>query len=174
MTTTHSKIFYCKIIAVLTFIVIGKLLFSVSTIAQLQWILAPVAYLVTFFDGTAFEWIPNLGYTSAYGIVIEKSCAGGNFFIICSSLLLYHFLRITSWKHDVLSFVFMLLGSYIITILTNSMRIVSAIKLSEMDILAGIISPETAHLFLGSVLYIFMLLLINHLITTSYGTLKIS
>ena len=73
MSIPYFKLFSRKIIFLLIFIFIMKLLFSVSTINQIQWFLAPIATLVTFFDGTAFEWIPDVGYAAISGIVIENT-----------------------------------------------------------------------------------------------------
>ena len=49
----------------------------------LLWILAPVAWWVRILSGTAYEYLPGVGYVNhAFQFVIAPSCSGVRFLII--------------------------------------------------------------------------------------------
>jgi hypothetical protein len=59
-------------------------------------------------------------------------------------------------------------------IFANTTRIVSAMKLAEWEFTENYIDPKTAHLALGSILYVLTLLFINHFITSKHGKVQTS
>jgi len=151
-----------------------KAMYSISTLEQLRYFMYPMIPLIELFSQIAFNWIPEVGYSSSLNIIIEKSCSGGNFFII-----FFAFLSFKLWKFNTFlqfSFRILFLGfcSYLIMILANTARIVSAIKLAEWELAARFIDPKTAHLALGSILYMLILLFMNHLISSKYANVQIS
>jgi len=150
-------------------LLILKGLFSFANINQLQWLLTPIVYLVEICTAIDFIWEPNIGYTSYDNIIIEKSCSGGNFFIIC--LLLFFIKKWNPFHLNVkaLKVFSIFIIAFGITIITNTMRIVSAIKLASFNTEITFINHKSSHLLLGSIIYIFMLLSINYLITTKYA-----
>jgi exosortase K len=163
-----------KLSFILLSILLLKAIYSVITLEQLRYFMYPMIPIIETFTQTNFSWIPEVGYNSSIGIIIEKSCAGGNFFIIC-----FAFLSFKLWKyHTFLQFSFRIffLGicSYLIMIFVNTARIVSAMKLAELEMTATYIDPKTAHLALGSILYVLTLLFINHLIPSKNATVQIS
>ncbi|WP_082113267.1 exosortase K [Kordia jejudonensis] len=149
-----------------------KAVYSASTLEQLRYFMLPMIPFIELFSQTTFQWIPEVGYSSPLHIVIEKSCAGGNFFIIC-----FAFLSFKMWKFQpFLQFLFriFLVGicSYFIMIFANTARIVSAIKLTEWKVTETFIDPKTAHLALGCILYILILLFMNHFISSNYAKVQ--
>ena len=57
-------------------------------------------------------------------------------------------------------------------ILANTARIISAIKLVEWQWTNQFIDPKNAHLALGSILYIFILLTLNHFISPKHDSIQ--
>ena len=142
--------------------------FSIANVNQLQWLLYPITAIVELFTTIDFTWTSNIGYTSSLNIIIEKSCSGGNFFIICMLLLLIKNWNPYAIKLKTVHLLFILFMSYVITVLANSMRIISAIKLVYFRQLTHYIDPKNAHLLLGSIIYILILLSLNHLISIKH------
>ncbi|QHI36383.1 hypothetical protein IMCC3317_17450 [Kordia antarctica] len=163
---------YQKIGFTLGLILSLKAMYSVATLAVLKWFMYPMIPLISFFTKTSFEWIPDVGFSSPTGIVIEKSCAGGNFFIICFAFLCFKLCTFQTIKNTVLRIIFLGICSYFIMIFANTARIISAMKLAEWNWTHEFIDPKNAHLALGSILYIFILLTINHLISSKYVTIQ--
>ena len=134
----------------------------------------PMIPLIELFSQIAFDWIPEVGYSSSLNIIIEKSCAGGIFFIICFAFLSFKLWKFNNFLQFSFRILFLGICSYFIMILANTARIVSAIKLVEWEMTANYIDPKTAHLALGSILYVLILLFINHLISSKYANVQIS
>ncbi len=151
-----------------------KAIYSASTLEQLRYFMYPMIPFIELFSQTAFYWIPEVGYSSSLNIIIEKSCAGGNFFIICFAFLSFKLWKFQSFLQFSLRIFFLGICSYLIMILANTARIVSAIKLAQLDATTTFIDPKTAHLALGSILYVLTLLFINPLITLKYVKVQIS
>lgn len=163
-----------KLSFILLLILSLKAIYSICTLEYLRYFMYPMIPLIEFFSQTSFQWITEVGYSSPLQIIIEKSCAGGNFFIIC-----FAFLSFKLWKFQTLlqfSLRIFVLGicSYIIMIFANTARIVSAIKLAEWQFTNAFIDAKTAHLALGSILYVLTLLFINHFISKKYANVQIS
>ena len=128
-------------------ILILKLHFSLAPPNSLKWILSPVVFLVSIFTGELFQFIHSIGYENyKQTIIIETSCAGINFLIILYSLLIYEygFLKLTPLKS-----IIALLISYILTILVNSFRIITAITILPIT---G--TGSTEHLILSVSIYL--------------------
>ncbi|MBC8756001.1 exosortase K [Kordia sp. YSTF-M3] len=161
---------YQKIGFILGLILCLKALYSVATVNALKWFMYPMIPFVEVFTKTSFEWIDAIGFSSPIGIVIEKSCAGGNFFIICVAFLCFKLCTFQSIRNTILRVTFLGICSYLIMILANTTRIISAMKLAEWEWTNQFIDPKDAHLALGSILYIFILLIINHFISPKHVT----
>ncbi|EDP95503.1 exosortase K [Kordia algicida OT-1] len=149
-----------------------KAIYSVASLAMLKWFMYPMIPLVELFTKNTFTWIPEVGFSSPAGIIIEKSCAGGNFFIICLAFLCFKLCQFENIKKTILRFLFLTIGSYFIMIIANTARIISAIKLASQEWTHQFVDPKTAHLVLGSILYIFILLVINHFISQKHVTIQ--
>lgn len=166
------KKLYLKIGFTLGLILSMKAIYSIASLAFLKWFMYPMIPFIEMFTKTSFEWIPEVGFSSPIGIVIEKSCAGGNFFIICFAFLCFKLCTFQTIRNTVSRVFFLGICSYLIMILANTTRIISAMKLAEWEWTNQFINPKDAHLALGSILYIFTLLFINHFISPKHVTIQ--
>jgi exosortase K len=166
------KKLYLKIGFTLGLILSLKAIYSVASLALLKWFIYPMIPFIEVFTKTSFEWIPEVGFSSPIGVVIEKSCAGGNFFSICFAFLCFKLCTFQTIRNTVLRVTFLGICSYLIMILANTTRIISAMKLAEWEWTNQFIDPKDAHLALGSILYVFILLFINHFISPKHVTIQ--
>lgn len=98
---------------------------------SLFWILTPTTFLVTLFSGVDFVFIRDIGYVSLNQLyIINKSCAGLNFFIIT---FLLSIIVVSPDKNKVsnnlLIIFFLILSSLLLTLIANSSRIYLSINL---------------------------------------------
>jgi len=163
---------YLKIGFTLGLILSLKAIYSVASLAVLKWFMHPMIPLIELFTKTSFTWIDAVGFSSPIGIVIEKSCAGGNFYIICFAFLCFKLCTFQTIRNTVLRIFFLGICSYLIMILANTTRIISAMKLAEFQWANQFIDPKDAHLALGSILYVFILLFMNHFISLKHVTIQ--
>jgi exosortase K len=168
------KKIHLKIGVTLGLILILKAIYSSATLSNLQAFIYPMIPVIELCTNLSFEWIPELGYSTDAGIIIEKSCAGGNFFIICFAFLCFRLCEFEGFFKTIIHMSFLGICSYVIMLIANTARIISAIKLSEWEWTHALIDPKTAHLALGSLLYIITLLFIHQFISTKHGISKIS
>lgn len=149
-------------------LIVLKTSFSLATINQLQWFLEPVVTIVELFTRINFTWTADVGFSSNTNIIIEKSCAGTNFYTICLLLLMIKDWNVFNIQNKLLHFLSLIVISFFITFIANSMRIISALKLASFHELTNYINPKSSHLLLGSIIYILILLSLNHLITKNH------
>lgn len=122
---------------------------------ELQFLLYPVQKLVQVFTGLSAIYLAGEGYEFP-GFIIERSCAGINFLVICWCTLAWlsmhnsHPLRL---QLKVLLFCLPL--SYCLCIAANTFRILSALLLQRLP---GLHGPQV-HEALGVVVYLSVLLL---------------
>lgn len=163
---------YLKIGFTLGLILSLKAIYSVATLAVLKWFMYPMIPFIELFTKTSFTWIDEVGFSSPIGIVIEKSCAGGNFFIICFAFLCFKLCTFQTIRNTIAHVLFLGICSYLIMIAANTTRIISAMKLAELEWTHQFMDPKDAHLALGSILYVFILLFMNHFISPKHGTIQ--
>src|SRR5690349_15620554 len=66
-----------------------KYLHARASTEDLLFILQPTSFAVQVFQKASAAFIPERGYVFRdLNIVIDKSCAGGNFFMLCFSVLI--------------------------------------------------------------------------------------
>lgn len=134
---THKKLtikqniaFY--IIALGIFILL-KLLFASSETNDLIFLLSPTNKIVELLSGSPATFISGEGYFyENFNIIIDKSCSGFNFWLLCFVML--SFLTIKnfnkSWKKG-LAMTASFVIAYIFTILVNSSRIFASIIIEK-------------------------------------------
>lgn len=121
---------------------------------ELRFLLYPVQFLVAIFTGQASVYLAGEGYQFS-GFIIEKSCAGVNFLVICWSTLA--FLSIQNQLPRPIKIKALLLSiplSYVLCILANTFRILSSLVLQRVPGLHG----PNVHEALGVVVYLSVLL----------------
>lgn len=117
------------LIAMLLIFVALKAAYLNCTIEQLYFLLFPVNKIVEIVCNKTAIYNPNQGfYFPNYQIIIEKTCSGFNFLLLCFVMLnslALQFLKTTLQK--ILALPFFLLLSYLLTIFVNSSRILTSI-----------------------------------------------
>ena len=122
---------------------------------ELCFLLYPVQWLVAVFTGQSSVYLAGEGYQFS-GFIIEKSCAGVNFLVICWCTLAY--LSIQNQQTRTVRIKALLWSiplSYGLCILANTFRILSALVLQRLPGLHG----PNVHEALGVVVYLSILLL---------------
>jgi exosortase K len=139
-----------------------KLYYSSASVNQLRWILAPTTALVQLITRTPFEFESHAGYLSNdRSFVIADSCAGVNFLITSFLLLSLRKLwrarsRNTAWKFIPIAALF----AYLATIITNTVRISTALWLRSVPLGVGWLSRNQIHRFEGIFIYFGFLLML--------------
>ena len=152
-------------LAGILWVVCMKYFYSHAGSDDLLWILSPTARWVRILGGLSFEYQSGLGYVNHfYRFVIAASCSGIQFMIILNAMLLFSFLhRLKSRKGRMLWTLGALGGSYVLTILINSIRILTAIHLpvlfSQADLWNAWLTPHRLHAMIGVAVYFSALLI---------------
>ncbi|MFO7722714.1 MAG: exosortase K [Bacteroidales bacterium] len=118
---------------------------------DLRWLTAPVVFFIERIKGEYAVFMPGAGhFFPNSGIIIDKSCAGINFFILCAALLqilvVKYFHRI---RYQIIGLAAAFLVSYFLTVTVSTARIVSSLITRELadrwlsDSLAGRVHEAT-------------------------------
>ena len=108
-----------------------KLSYSFVDNDDLTFLLKPVSNLIVLLTGSKSVYLPDIGYYHEnLNIVVEKSCSGFNFWILCFIMLTFLSLKYFERSfHKVLIIPMALLASYFFTIFVNTSRIFTSIIL---------------------------------------------
>ncbi len=144
-----------------------KFWYKTASVEALAFILFPVTKIIEWTTGNSSTHQTGEGYLfSNLNIIISKSCSGFNFLLLCSVMLLVHF--ITNSKassSNVLITITLLVTSYLSTLLANCSRIVCSLKIEQQN--QNIISADLLHTSIGIFTYFSFLvatyLLVDHL-----------
>lgn len=136
-----------------------KLFFSLSEPSELTWMLFPATKLVEAFTGISFLYDSESGYRNLdAAIVIGKSCAGINFFIIALCMTVFSFM--TSFKRrKLLIFAVFVVAAYAVTVAVNAFRIIGGIALVNVGDHFRIAITGSIHEAEGIMVYFFFLVL---------------
>ncbi|NVO31280.1 exosortase K [Hymenobacter lapidiphilus] len=134
---------------------IAKLCYAAADTADVRWLLAPNNALVEVLLSSGSEFVPGRGYVHpGLGIVIDKSCAGGNFGLLSVLVLTTTYL----WQRGprpALVLPALLLLSYPLTLFVNAARIAGAVRLGQL--LPPALAPGWLHEAQGALVYLFFL-----------------
>jgi len=139
-----------------------KIFYSMASVNDMLWILAPTKFLVQLATGLGFTFESYSGYMSSdHSFLIAASCSGVNFLITAFLMLALGKL----WRHRSQStdwnFIPISLGlAYLTTIVANTVRISTAIYIRRRDPELIWLNPEELHRFEGIVIYFGFLLLL--------------
>lgn len=138
-----------------------KLLYRRAGADDLAWILGPTAWLTGRLSGMHFEHEAHGGWIShSHRLILGPGCAGVNFMTLAFLVLTLPFLlRLESAARRSVWLLAGLALSFLLAVGTNSLRIVAAAHLYEMDLYGGWMSPGMLHRLAGIVLYAVSLLL---------------
>lgn len=145
-------------IITLLLLILVKRFFKAATLAQMKAFLVPVAYAVRFFLASPFEVVPEGYFYPELNIIIGKSCAGTNIFLILFVMLV--FLYVPTAKEvgrKILYWGGALTLAYLVTLVANASRIVMAV--STRPYFAGTSAQDEFHMILGMAVYLFYLVL---------------
>lgn len=140
----------------------AKLYYSMASVDELRWILAPTTTLVELISGSRFEFESHAGYMSGdRSFVIAASCAGVNFLITAFLMLSLGKLwreraEVTAWRFIPCAAAY----AYLATILANTVRISTALSLRRMPLETGWLIPNQLHRLEGIIIYFGFLLLL--------------
>lgn len=136
-----------------------KKFYQTAEVPDLQWILAPTKVLVQAFTGLSFTYDAVEGYVNIpHQMAIAKSCAGVNFLIIVFCTSIFGFtLKMHRSAHQWLSIPAFLTIAYLLTIVVNAFRIISALVLGKTSFMG--LDANGLHEMEGVVVYLSFLLL---------------
>jgi exosortase K len=149
--------------------------FAFADDADLQFLSAPLAQLLSFFSGYAHLEISSGVYRfPEVEILIDSSCSGYNLFLIYFLLLGWTTISYHSNGAKVLQGLPLNLGvAYLLTLFTNSTRILSLLKFESSIANFFHSSQDLIHQALGAFNNLFFLvltyLIINHLFKKKYA-----
>ena len=139
-----------------------KLYYSTASVNQLRWILAPTTFAVELVTGSRFEFESYAGYiNSERNFLIAASCAGVNFLI--TSFLMLSLGKLWRNRSQNIAWGFIpvaALFAYLATLVANTVRISTALRLQAMPHDLGWLSPNQLHRFEGIFIYFGFLLLL--------------
>jgi exosortase K len=155
-----------QLVVVLLCALAVKLFYSTASVNELRWILAPTTFLVELISGSRFGFEAYSGYVNGdHSFVIAASCAGVNFLI--TAFLMLSLSRLwrqrsqertedSSWLYIPAAAVF----AYLTTIVANTVRISTALRMRAARFELGWLSAEELHRLEGIVVYFGFLLLL--------------
>lgn len=139
-----------------------KLCYSTASVNQLRWILAPTTVLVELVSGSHFEFESHAGYMSGdRSFIIAASCAGVNFLL--TSFLLLSLGKLWRERSQDKGWRFIpwsALWAYLATLVANTVRISTALRLRRMPFETDWLSPNQLHRVEGILIYFGFLLLL--------------
>ena len=138
-----------------------KLFYANCQTEDLKLFLKPVSMVVSFFTGARYQYSAEMGYFfPALQISIERSCSGVNFFVMAFCMVSISVLPF--YKTAVRKFIALTgfaFGAFLFTILANSSRIIIAINSLRWSEIFYTLGTDKMHLYQGSFIYIFFLIL---------------
>lgn len=159
MIKNKKIIYYLTTIAIC---ILLKLYYSISDNSGLFFLLKPTDKIIEIVLNSSSQVMNNGGFFHAkLNILIDKSCSGFNFLIITFIMLSFAVSKIlNSRTKKVLSFLILLVISYILTILVNSSRILLSVFLNNSVTKLFDYQLSWLHQAEGSFIYLFFLILI--------------
>lgn len=111
-----------------------KIYYRNAQTENLLWMLHPTSILTSLMTGIKFIFVSSKGYVSSpMGIIIDKSCAGINFFILCFTIAVFSKSKTCkSFKELSINYIILLGLSYFITITANAFRITGALLIVKL------------------------------------------
>ncbi len=150
--TSQNVLFY---ITLITLILILFSFITYTKTEQLSFLLFPVASIVEKVFNSSFYYQEAIGFVyESMSIVINKSCSGGTFLMICFCMLSFSFAgRIKKIKDKYLLVIGFLLLSYVLTILANVSRIIIAIQMLSFKVSQNAQIERVLHQGVGVLVY---------------------
>ena len=148
------------------FFVLLKICFIFADNNDLTFLLKPTDMLVGLLIGSQSVYIIDYGFFhEKMNIVIEKSCSGFNFWILCFLVFAYLGLKYSNKHlHKILTIPTALLFAYFLTIFANTSRIVASIVVRNQTVGIFPSKQPLIHEVVGITTYFTLLVLVYFLI----------
>jgi exosortase K len=153
MIWNKKTTYYCILV---TLFLMLKFFFREADNSELAFLLKPTSLLVNLLIGSSSTFILEQGFFHEdLNIVIDKSCSGFNFWMLCFSL--FSFTLLQSKKIDFRFFFFppILVFTYLLTIFTNTSRILIAYKMNFFLLFINKDNHHLTHEAIGSFVFVF-------------------
>lgn len=130
--------------------ILAKFGYTVADTANLTFLLSPTVKLVELLTGAQAVYLSENGYYfESLNILVEKSCSGFNFWVLCFLLFTYLLIRYFDKPlKKVLIIPCSIICAYLLTIFVNSSRIFVSIVVQDK---ANLFLPERPHLILHEI-----------------------
>ncbi len=138
-----------------------KLFYANCQTEDLKLFLKPVSMVVSFFTGASYHFSGETGYLfPSLNITIERSCSGVNFFVMAFCMVSISTLPFykTAFRKT-LALTGFTFAAFLFTILANSSRIIIAVNSLRWSDIFYTLGTDDMHLYQGSFIYLFFLIL---------------
>lgn len=164
LTKINKNILY-YLIAVILFIFL-KIGFTFADNKDLTFLLYPTDKLVSLLTGSHSIFLDEYGYFyENINIVIEKSCSGFNFWVLCFLLFTYLGLKYFDRNlHKILIIPTAFLSAYLLTIFANVSRIVASIVVRNQTLTIFPNEQSMIHEIVGIATYFSFLIIAYYLV----------
>ncbi|MCK6508674.1 exosortase K [Myxococcota bacterium] len=141
----------------------GKRWYQQAETSSLLWLLGPTTQALSWWSGKTYHFVVSEGFLREDGaLLIHKNCSGFQFFLLALlvswSSLLYH---ARSFRTGFVRFLISSCAAYLLTLLANTARILSAEHLAAMPSIASHIAADTLHQSVGIFVYFSFLVLFS-------------
>lgn len=141
-----------------------KIFYIESKLDNLGFILRPLSSLISIFTSSKYIYTDKGYYFETLNIIINKSCSGFNFLLICFVIIMIKVLPfVRSSRVKNISIPIGLLVSYLLTLIVNSSRILFSLLILKESIFRNL-NEKFSHNIQGILIYISFLLIIYMLI----------
>ncbi len=158
MENIQSKKILPALLVILLFGIL-KYAYKYATTDDVKFLLAPTNLLVELMSGSQAVYASETGFFhSELNMVIDKSCSGANFLLICFLMLSLQLLGLNRPLKNAFRIIpAVLLFSYLLTILTNSSRIYAALVVENIAGIHAFIPENILHESTGVFIYLSVL-----------------
>ena len=137
-----------------------KYLYSIADNSHLAFLLKPISIGIEQMTGSGPILIPEKGFFyPSLNILIDKSCSGFNFWMLCFTLFSFHFIQSRKNNPNFLYLPFLLFITYLMTLLTNTSRILISIKMKSLFHFTLVDNQFLTHEAIGSFIFVFFFIL---------------
>ncbi|TAE49256.1 MAG: exosortase K [Bacteroidetes bacterium] len=160
LPSVEKRNFLLYALAVLLFICL-HMAFKRADVEDVRFLLAPADKVLEWATGSRAEWSAEGYFHPELNIIVGKACAGAYFGTICFLMLTFLSLRfLNRWQHKLLAIPAVLLGTYLLTLLANTSRLLFSVFLHEKLVLLAGKNLSWLHQAEGSLVYLFSLIVI--------------
>lgn len=154
------------------FFIFLKFLYSYTTIDEIAYLLQPTNFIIETISNSESQYLPHQGYYNSHlNILIDKSCSGFNFLMLC--YLMFVFSVVSKLQNNVSKIIalpLLLFSSYLLTIFINSSRIMISVFIRELELSNFLINENWLHQLEGGFVYLFFLVIVFLTIDTLFKT----